>query len=188
MRTKKTNTLGKDLIQMCQILGLVIVNGRFGSDKRTGSFTCINKNKGKSTIDYAVISPVLFDFLTDFVVHDFDELLSDTHCAISLSFQSTTCNQEHLVAHDSFHTSDTQTNADLLFRWKHTSAAVYNASFLDEDISHLNSEFSNLSNAPSSEAMDNFCTKFGDLLINKAKECGIYKVKNSSGKRSIDTT
>ena len=79
----KNNKSGVLLCDICQSNNLCILNGRYGTD-REGLFTCFNRNHGKSSIDYAVVSPVLFDHMSDFKVHEFDEFLSDTHCAISL--------------------------------------------------------------------------------------------------------
>ena len=80
----KVNNMGRALIEFCQIQNLNILNGRFGHDKGIGKLTCFNRNQGKSTIDYAVISATLLEVVNDFEIGEFDEFLSDTHCAISV--------------------------------------------------------------------------------------------------------
>ena len=57
---------------------LCILNGRFGEDKGVGLYTCHNHNAGKSVIDYVVVSYPLVKLVDKFVVHEFDDLLSDT--------------------------------------------------------------------------------------------------------------
>ena len=62
----KVNNMGRALIELCQIQNLNILNGRFGHDKGIGKLTCFNRNQGKRTIDYAVISPTLLEVVNDF--------------------------------------------------------------------------------------------------------------------------
>ena len=42
------NKNGVCLIELCRHFDLKIVNGRFGSDKGTGAFTCVTANGSKS--------------------------------------------------------------------------------------------------------------------------------------------
>ena len=84
----KINQAGREIIDVCKSLGLVIVNGRLSEDKNIGKFTCHNRNQGKSTIDYAIMSPLLLQNISHFSVCEFDDMLSDTHCAISLVFRT----------------------------------------------------------------------------------------------------
>ena len=77
----KTNNNGKSLITMCQTVETCIVNGRVGPDKDLGKFTFDNS----STIDYAICTPDLFPYITDFRVDIFDPLLSDKHSPICIT-------------------------------------------------------------------------------------------------------
>ena len=48
-------------------MDLNIVNGRFGSDKALGDFTCL-KNNGSSVIDFVVLSSILMPNILSFEV------------------------------------------------------------------------------------------------------------------------
>ena len=81
------NSAGYNLLDLCKINDLCILNGRFGQDRNVGAFTCYTHN-GASCIDYVLMSSSLLNHINNFAVHDYDSLLSDTHCAISLSLTS----------------------------------------------------------------------------------------------------
>merc|ERR1712032_1250069 len=51
-KDSKTNDFGHRLIEICQISGLMMCNGRIEGDNKKGEFTYVDK-KGKSTVDYA---------------------------------------------------------------------------------------------------------------------------------------
>ena len=80
------NNNGRRLIELCQMMNIKIVNGRFGSDCGIGDFTCQNAS-GKSTVDYVIASPELLTKITDFQVDNLDKCLSDVHSAISVTLQ-----------------------------------------------------------------------------------------------------
>ena len=69
------NNYGYKLIDLCRNNNLFIVNGRIGESR----LTC----KDSSTVDYVICSAVLFQSVKNFFVHDFCNLYSDVHCAIS---------------------------------------------------------------------------------------------------------
>lgn len=56
------------------------MNGRAGSDCGVGKVTC----KNASVVDYMLGSPSIYPHIVDFFVDDFDECLSDVHCAVHL--------------------------------------------------------------------------------------------------------
>ncbi|CAG2245404.1 unnamed protein product [Mytilus edulis] len=82
---KKSNGFGSKLIDMCKRCSLYIANGRLFDDT-IGKTTC----KNVSLIDYLIISPDLFNYITNFNVLDFDPMISDVHNRIhfTLSFQT----------------------------------------------------------------------------------------------------
>ena len=85
-RTSKdtiTNTMGHELLRFCKKCHIFIVNGRVGRDKGVGKLTC----KDASVVDYALLSYDMFDTVIDFKVLDFDEMISDVHCAININFK-----------------------------------------------------------------------------------------------------
>jgi hypothetical protein len=60
------------------------MNGRCFHDKHEGKTTC----DGKSVIDYIACSPKLLTQCTNFEILEFNPLLSDKHCPISVSFNN----------------------------------------------------------------------------------------------------
>jgi len=82
-----TNERGLHILDVCISSGLRILNGRKPGDT-LGYFTC-HKYNGSSTIDYGIVSEMLFKDVVYFHVHSGMSDLSD-HCQISLSIQN--CN------------------------------------------------------------------------------------------------
>ena len=68
---------GLSLCDTCQTNNLFILNGRHGCD-RNGSFTCYNHNQGNSSIDYVVVSPLLFEHVL-LQVHEFGNVFDLVH-------------------------------------------------------------------------------------------------------------
>ena len=66
---KTVNVSGNRLLDICLSSDLRIVNGRLGDDAGTGSFTFMS-SKGKSLIDYVIMSSNVFHLIEDFIVHD----------------------------------------------------------------------------------------------------------------------
>ena len=72
------NNYGYKLLEICKSLDMYIVNGRFSDDKYLGvATTCKN-----TLIDYAIVSPLLFKFISYFNIANFDPILSDIHCPV----------------------------------------------------------------------------------------------------------
>lgn len=80
----KTNDYGHKLINFCKISGLMICNGRVSGDKE-GEFTYIDK-KGKSAIDYTIVSKGFINCIKTFSVHE-PTVFSD-HSPIVFSFNN----------------------------------------------------------------------------------------------------
>ena len=76
------NARGKQLLELCQMCNLRILNGRVGNDKIFPKKTCFVYN-GSSTVDLMLGSPSLFKYFVDFVVHD--PLVFSDHAPVSLS-------------------------------------------------------------------------------------------------------
>ena len=77
--------MGRRLIDICRSLNLHMINGRYGGDHDIANQTC----KNSSTVDYIIISEILCKIKTDFDILEFDRTLSDIHCPIYASFDST---------------------------------------------------------------------------------------------------
>jgi hypothetical protein len=67
-----SNNYGRRLINLCKTTGLLIGNGRLGSDKGRGRFTCCTQ-RGKSVVDYVLLDRSSFDQVSSFEVLDFSE-------------------------------------------------------------------------------------------------------------------
>ena len=80
-KDKCLNHNGNKLIELCKISYLKIVNGRIGTDKSFGNYTC-HTTKGQSTIDYVVMSMELFPKTMDFYIDTLDRCMSDVHCPV----------------------------------------------------------------------------------------------------------
>ncbi|KAK6175757.1 hypothetical protein SNE40_014150 [Patella caerulea] len=78
---KSINRYGERFLLTCQNTGSYIANGRCGSDKGTGMFTCA----GTSVVDYVACSPKAMVNITDFNICDYNPLFSDKHNPISLN-------------------------------------------------------------------------------------------------------
>ena len=72
---RQTNNNGRSLVEMCKEHGLLICNGRVGSDSGVGQLTCHNRNGGTSAVDIALASPDLFPLISEFKILEFSNLL-----------------------------------------------------------------------------------------------------------------
>ena len=85
-----TNSYGDTLLTLCKSVPLRICNGRKIGDI-LGSHTCYKWN-GKSTVDYCLVSPRIYNKVMSFHVNKFLPTLSD-HCSISVRLRTNfTCN------------------------------------------------------------------------------------------------
>ena len=78
------NNYGHKLLDICKNFELFIANGRLYNDFRIGNFTC----KGKSVVDYVLLSSRLFINASSFRINEFSNLFSDVHCVVECSFKS----------------------------------------------------------------------------------------------------
>ena len=65
-RDTELNRFGKTLINLWCTYDIHLLNGRFPGDE-CGNFTCI-ANRGKSVVDYFIMSTTLFDRVIDFYI------------------------------------------------------------------------------------------------------------------------
>ena len=77
-KDKIANNHGKKLIELCKLSDLKIANGRIGTDKSIGSYTC-HTPRGSSTAYFAILSMGLFPYIVDFYIDIYDKCLSDVH-------------------------------------------------------------------------------------------------------------
>ena len=126
---KAINQMGRRLIDMCRSLNLHILNGRYGGDHDIGKPTC----KNSSTVDYIIISENLSKIISDFDILEFDRTLSDIHCQIYASFDSTPqISAQYKVKHYEPH----KTTEKNKFKWNSNFIDIYreNQTNLKNDI------------------------------------------------------
>ena len=75
---KCVNKNGVRLIELCRHFDLNIVNGRFGSDKGHGDWTCATAN-GSSVVDDVIMSSSMMQYVSNCVVHSYDPRMADVH-------------------------------------------------------------------------------------------------------------
>ena len=81
----ETNNRGKELLELCKSLGLVILNGRKTGDL-FGAYTSFQWN-GNSVVDYVMASQSLYSSISYFQVGKYIPWLSD-HCALRYKLDS----------------------------------------------------------------------------------------------------
>ena len=180
------NEHGKKLIETCQALDLKIVNGRFGSDKEVGNFTCFNAN-GKSVVDYAIVSHELLQYISEFAVESFDKSFSDVHCPISIAFSGKTgseCISETDVVNPN-NELPSQENLTLQyeqfsFSWDNNREQQFRSELSAEVAEELLVSLEEVKNDSTQDKIDSFCSKFKKVLIEAAKKPNVYKLKDSS--------
>jgi len=79
----KCNSYGRKLLELCKTTGLCIFNGRLTGDE-CGSYTT-SKN---TTIDYVIGTPTILPFVQGMIVEEFDEIFSDIHNKIIVTFRA----------------------------------------------------------------------------------------------------
>ena len=187
----QVNKHGRQLIENCQALDLKIVNGRFGSDKNVGQYTCYSN--GESTVDYAVVTHSLYAQVSDFTVHSFDKCYSDAHCPISISFnsQNNCCStkkqenpnlklNENPDLSENPLTDHTELSVSwdferLSFNWKDNSTEYYRNELNNEVVSDLEHNLEHAKSNPTQEGINQFCNHLKEVMINSAKKHRILK-------------
>ena len=80
----KMDNYGSRLLSLCKSFDIHIANGRLFKDKGIGAATC----KTSTVVDYCIMSPELFSYVSNFEILPFDPLLSDVHNGIAVEFIS----------------------------------------------------------------------------------------------------
>ena len=167
-----TNSNGLHLIDMCKSFDLSIVNGMFGDDKEIGDYTCYNKNGGRSTVDYAIVSNNIFENMLNFNVDTFDNnCLSDVHCPITLSLHAVNTNHipNNVQPHDDEVTdSEGAPVINMSFKWSLDKATEFKRNISVSDVDTLKLEGVKLD--PSQENIDIFCNKLCGVFIETGKK------------------
>ena len=80
----KIDNYGSRLLSLCKSFDIHIANGRLFKDRGIGAATC----KNTTVVDYCIMSPELFSYVSNFEILPFDPLLSDVHNGIAVEFLS----------------------------------------------------------------------------------------------------
>ena len=111
------NARGKELLDLCKLNKLIVMNGRKTGDP-FGKFTCHNWN-GSSVVDYFLTSVSFVEYISSFIVGDYIPWLSD-HCIIKSKILLVGRYSANVISEDL---------ADMHpgFLWNETSIANYKA-------------------------------------------------------------
>ena len=113
------DNFGKRLLELCKSCGLCIGNGRLGRDRSLGCKTC----KGVTVVDYVIMSPSLFPYVSEFEVLPFDPMISDAHSGVHFSL---ICNEIDL------HVNQGVTANITMAKWNNAEAESF--------VEHLNTD------------------------------------------------
>ena len=181
---RATNNNGRQLIEMCKSLDLLVVNGRIGKDKNIGKFTC----DGKSVIDYVIASAELFPQLLNFYVDSFDQFMSDKHCPICLEIK-VTCRpsglQDNLAPGSNL---PTKCSTSTKICWKNEQRYDFAASFDIESINVISRTIDSMtcSTCVSQVEIDEIANRLKDLYRSAATKTGMIKNKKSIKRSNME--
>lgn len=174
---KKVDTHGRNLIKLCRDLNLKIVNGRFGSDKGVGEFTCI-KPTGKSVVDYCVVSDFLLPSISSFNIEPFDCCMSDVHVPITMDLKIS--KQEKNIPKTP---NEKWENIKFKSTWKPESKADFQNCFEVNNIRQLSEQILNhqISVNTTQEDIDKLTLDLASIILEPAKQVGLCKkIKNKN--------
>ena len=103
-----SNANGNMLLSFCKQTSLRIANGRYGSDKMVGNFTCTT-SRGRSLVDYVLANKYILDKIESFDIGE-PNILSDHHL---VSFSLST----HLPSDCNEDAPSKQEHADYKYQW-----------------------------------------------------------------------
>ena len=180
---RKTNVNGRDLIEMCKLHELCIINGRMGKDKGIGSFTCDDK----SLIDYALCTPDLLSKLTDFQVDKFDPLLSDKHNPINVYlnlakplYSKSTAKYTHISNENIIDKQHVKS------KWDNQKADDFQNNFEMDKIHNISIELSSVNPREATvDTISSISDNLRDILIHPAKVTEMHKQVPSYTERKI---
>jgi hypothetical protein len=161
------NNYGRKLIELCQGVDIYIINGRCGKDADTGAPTCM----GTSTVDYFIASPAVFTNINNFEVLEFDELLSDVHCPVSMSLDLKVSvkgdSEPDLKHHGRVHRPF----------WSENIKTDFVKSIPDDTLQLINRDAYSLLSQDniSREQVNDFSSKLCSFIIDHAKSVGCFE-------------
>ena len=122
------NARGRHLLEFCRSSGLIIANGRLGSDCGDGSYTCIRSN-GCSVVDYVLANDSFFSKLCEFKIGD---SISSDHMPVSFEVRDNRCEKQ--VRNYSIEGDDTIALTYRKIIWSEESSRYAKLCFKSSDI------------------------------------------------------
>ena len=174
------NKNGINLIDLCKATDLKIMNGRMGQDKNIGKFTCTT-GMGNSSIDYALISPKIIPIVEDFIVDDFERGLSDSHSGLRLNIVLSDDKLNQRTAWEN-HTNKCDINhLHFSINWDNEKRDQFTSNFNETEISKLCDHIDEFSpQNVNAHAIENIASEFKNLILDSARETGLYKETKAS--------
>ena len=173
------NNYGHRLLDMCGATGLFVANGRCGNDLYIGKSTC----KGASLIDYVLMSPCHFPYVNDFVVQDFDPVLSDVHCCISFKFSVS----YDAAPQDQDDENNINDNEDVTVKpiWDNSVRDQFASCFKQDVIDQLKFDLDKISNEKnfSKDIIDNITERVSKVMSEAADSCNLFVAKKNNAKK-----
>ena len=112
------NNFGRQLLDICKMTGVRIVNGRYHADANIGKFTCHTANNGHSTVDYLLAKTSDIGILSEFSVGDMS-VVSRDHCPLTFTLRIS-CNMD--FRHNN---RDTDCSIGYKYVWSVKQADIY---------------------------------------------------------------
>ncbi|CAG2242759.1 unnamed protein product [Mytilus edulis] len=154
------NNYGNRLLQLCQNIELLIVNGRLGKDKGIGALTC----KNTTIVDYCILSPELFPYISEFEVLPFDPMISDVHNALHVKILC-----KLIDVNKCMNSGEPSTIVK----------AVWDSKNLQSFNDCLNDKLDAIDIASvSKDSINSLIEECNNIIIQAASECGMLKEKN----------
>ncbi|CAG2235955.1 unnamed protein product [Mytilus edulis] len=162
------NNYGNRLLQLCQNIELLIVNGRLGKDKGIGALTC----KTTTIVDYCILSPELFPYISEFEVLPFDPMISDVHNALHVKILC-----KLIDVNKCMNSGEPSTIVKAV--WDSKNLQSFNDCLNDENIVCLNDKLDAIDIASvSKDSINSLIEECNNIIIQAASECGMLKEKN----------
>ncbi len=151
----RVNNYGRELISLCDISGLRIMNGRCSKDKGIGKPTYI-KGDTKSVIDYFLVQEKTYSSINEFSIGD--KWPDSDHCPINFSFNISVYGKENRPPGESDHV----TNKYCRFYWDEEQSDEFTNCLLDETAcEHLDKFYDSIFNLESPQSVSD---KFNDYI------------------------
>ena len=165
---KNTNNYGNQMIEFCQATNLLILNGRIDDNAQDSMFIC----KDKSTIDYFLSTPNLFDIFTNLKVLEFNLIFSDVHCPVSVSIGITDTKQPCEVKKKT-------TVEEKINLWDNEKSNIFVQNFDSKALSEIGDRLSALANKETIKQEDiEFIVNDIGKLFSDTAEISFGKKKN----------